>query len=32
MISLLATVLSSNPFNFVNERCYKPVSGVKNAH
>ena len=25
----LATVVSSNPFNFVNAQCYEQVSGVK---
>ena len=28
----LATVMSSNPFNFVNAHYYEWVSGVKNAH
>ena len=28
----LATVVSSNPFNFVNAHCYEWVSSVKNVH
>ena len=28
----LATVVSSNPINFVNADCYDWGSGIKNAH
>ena len=28
----LATVVSSNPFNFVNAHCYEWMSSVKNVH
>ena len=28
----LATVVNSNPFNFVNAHCYEWDSSVKNSH